>query len=173
MLPYTDFTAADLTRLDTLLKGQTGDTATLQNGVIAWLDAWDLRIGKPETEPFCTVVQQTGSIRLPKGTLTAERVDRAVLPCGGSDAYLDSDRLKGTVTVRSPKDGDRFTPLGMRGSRLLSDYLTDRKVPRFERDMPILCDEIGIVWVAGHTVDERMRVTADSTNILHYHYEED
>ena len=107
------------------------------------------------------------------GTLTAEFVQQAVVPCGGFDAYVDADNLSGTVMARPPKNGDRFTPFGMNGTRLLSDYLTDRKVPRFERDMPILCDENGIVFVAGHTIDERMRVTAHTNHILHYHYEED
>ena len=173
LLPYTDFTASDLDRLDTLLSGQTGDVATLKNGVTAWLDATDLRIGREEIEPYSTPVPGTGSEKLPKGTLFVERVDKAEIPCGRFDAYVDADRLCGDVIARNPKQGDRFTPLGMKGSKLLSDYLTDRKVPRFQRDIPILCDEIGIVWVAGHTVDERMRVTADSKHILHYHYEED
>ena len=173
MLPYTDFTAADLERLDGLLKGQTGDIATLKNGVIAWLDATDLRIGREENVPYSTPVPGTGSVKLLHGTLTVERVEIAMIPCGRFEAYVDADRLQGEVVVRSPKEGDRFTPLGMKGSKLLSDCLTDRKVPRFDRNIPILSDEIGVVWVVGYTVDERMRVTADSDHILHYHYEED
>lgn len=173
MLPYTDFTAADLTRLDALLSGQTGDTATLKNGVVAWLDAKELRIGVPKGGDFCLPLPDEGTVRLTHGTLSVERVERAVIPCRGTDAYIDADRLTGTATVRTPRKGDRFTPLGMRGTKLLSDYLTDRKVPRFERDVPVVYDEAGIVFVAGHTVDERMRVRADSTHILHYHYEED
>lgn len=173
MLPYTDYTHADLDRLDALLSGQTGDTVMLKNGAVAWLDATDLRIGREESEPYSTPVPGTGSVKLPHGTLTVERVAKALIPCGRSDAYVDADRLCGEVIAQNPKTGDRFTPLGMTGTKLLSDYLTDRKVPRFERNMPILRDAIGIVWVAGHTVDERMRVTADSNHILHYHYEED
>ena len=173
LLPYTDFTAADLDRLDGLLLGQTGDVATLKNGVTAWLDATDLRIGREETEPYSTPVPGTGSVKLLHGTISVERVEKAVIPCGRYDAYVDADRLQGEVFARNPRPGDRFTPLGMTGSKLLSDYLTDRKVPRFERTMPILCDESGIVWVVGYTVDERMRVTADSNHILHYYYEED
>ncbi|MBQ6234629.1 MAG: tRNA lysidine(34) synthetase TilS [Clostridia bacterium] len=172
-LPYTDFTAADLERLDALLLGQTGDVATLKNGVIAWLDATELRIGREDPEPYSTPIPGTGIVKMPHGTLSVERVEQAVIPCGGFEAYVDADRLQGEVIARNPRKGDRFTPLGMTGTKLLSDYLTDRKVPRFERSMPILCDENGVVWVAGHTIDERMRVTADSKHILHYHYEED
>ena len=173
MLPYTDFTHADLDRLDALLSGRTGDAATLKNGVIAWLDAKELRIGVPQNAPFSVPVPDSGSVRLPHGTLTVERVEQARIPCGGSDAYIDADRLKGRVTARNAGAGDRFTPLGMKGSKLLSDCFTDRRIPRFERSAPILCDEEGIIFVTGYTVDERMRVGADSKHILHYHYEED
>ena len=173
LLPYTDFTAADLDRLDALLKGQTGNEATLKFGVTAWLDATDLRIGKPEAELFSAPVPGTGSVRLPHGTLYVEPVEAANVPCGGYDAYIDADRLSGSVFVRNAATGDRFTPFGMTGSRLLSDCLTDRKVPRFERTIPLVCDDTGIVFAIGYTVDERMRVTADSKHILHYHYEED
>ena len=173
LLPYSDFTSADLDRLDALLNGQTGDCATLKNSVIAWLDATDLRIGIPENEPYEIRLPKTGSVRLPHGTLSVETVDRARIPCTGSDAYVIPDALFGAVTVRSPKSGDRFTPFGMTGSKLLSDFLSDRKVPRFERDVPLVCDERGIVFVAGYTVDERMRLSADPERIIHYHYEED
>ena len=173
LLPYSDYTHADLDRLDALLWGQTGDTVTLKNGVVAWLDSSSLRIGRNDPKSFLVRVPESGSVRLPGGTLTVGSVQMAVVPCGGCDAYVDADRLSGTVFARPPKNGDRFTPFGMHGSRLLSDYLTDRKVPRFERDIPILCDEKGVVFIVGHTVDERMRVMADSKHILHYHYEED
>ena len=174
LLPYADYERADLNRLDTLLlSGQTGDCATLKNGVVAWLDAARLRIGKPDGTPFCVPIPPAGTVKLPHGTLTVEAVDRAAFPCSPNEAYVDADRLFGGVTARSPRDGDRFTPFGMRGTKLLSDYLTDRKVPRFDRSMPVLCDGQGIVFVAGHTIDERMRISAETNRILHYSYEED
>lgn len=173
LLPYDDFTSADLNRLDALLSAQTGSAATLKYGVTAWTDATDLRFGIPENEPFCLEAPDEGSLKLPHGTLTVERVSAADVPCGGNDAYIDADRIKGRVTVRSIREGDRFTPFGMRGSRLISDYLGDRKVPRYRRTAPVLCDEAGIFFLAGHTIDERMRIGADAKRIIHYHYEED
>ncbi len=173
ILNSADYTANDLTRLDALLHGQTGDTATLGNGVVAWLDAEDLRIGVPQQTQYCIPLPDTGTVRLDRGTLTIERVDRAPLPCGVFDAYADEDCIIGKTWVRTPREGDRFTPLGMHGERLLSDCLTDRKVPRYLRNMPVICDESGILFVTGYTVSERMRVTAQTKHIRHYHYEED
>lgn len=173
MLPYDDCTSADLLRLESLLSGQTGDRATLKNGVVAWLDASGLRFDRIGSEPFRIPLGEEGTYRLPNGTLTVRTVEKPVLPCGGCDAYIDADRIAGDVFVRSPLPGDRFTPFGMLGSRLLSDYLTDRKIPRFERNVPLICDEEGILFVAGHTIDNRVRIDASTAHIRHYHYEED
>ncbi len=174
MLPYRDYTSADVDRLDMLLhSGQTGDVATMKYGVVAWLDSENLRFGSPDNAEYRIGIPDIGTVKLPNGTLTVESVGIASVPCGRNDAYIDSDRLNGSVYVRNPKPGDRFTPFGMQGSRLLSDYLTDRKVPRFDRNQPVVCDETGIVFAVGHTIDERMRVSADTKHITHYHYEED
>ena len=42
--------------------------------------------------------------------------------------YADADTLQLPLQVRPWQAGDRFTPLGMRGSRLVSDYFTDIKL---------------------------------------------
>lgn len=173
MLPYDDYSSADLNRLDTLLSGQTGDCATLKNGFVAWLDARNLRFDRTHEEAFSIPVPEQGTVRLPHGTLTVSDAKTAILPSGGFDAYVDADRIVGKTIVRSPHVGDRFRPFGMRGSKLLSDFLIDRKVPRFERAIPLVCDEAGILFVAGHTIDDRMRINASTKHIRHYHYEED
>jgi len=168
-----DYIASDLLRMDRLINGQTGDTETLGNGKTAWLDAKRVRIGIPKMREYCLPVLENGTVELQNGTLTVESVPDAVIPCGPFDAYVDADRIEGCTLVRTPKDGDRFTPLGMKGERLLSDCFTDRKVPRFQRNVPIICDEKGILFVTGYTIDERVRVTARTNHIRHYHYEED
>jgi tRNA(Ile)-lysidine synthase len=173
LLPYDDYTSADLLRLDALLKGQTGDCATLKCGVVAWLDANRLRFDRKSDEPFLIPVPAMGTVRLPHGTLTVAEAKTAVLPSGGFDAYVDADRIKGETIVRTPQSGDRFNPFGMSGSKLLSDFLTDKKIPRFDRSIPLVCDENGILFVVGHTIDERMRIGASTDHIRHYHYEED
>lgn len=44
-----------------------------------------------------------------------------------------------TLLVRTRKSGDRFSPSGMGGSKTLSDFFTDIKIPRSERDkIPVL-----------------------------------
>ncbi|MFZ2444986.1 MAG: tRNA lysidine(34) synthetase TilS [Syntrophobacteraceae bacterium] len=83
-----------------------------------------------------------------------ERADRA--PCGPHEVFMDADRVKWPLHIRSWKPGDRFRPLGMKGSKKLQDFFTDSKVPREERwQIPILCDREKILWVAGLRMDDR------------------
>jgi tRNA(Ile)-lysidine synthase len=67
--------------------------------------------------------------------------------------YLNPDKIKGILQLRSWQLGDRIKPIGMKGSKLISDVLTDAKVPNSERlEQLVLCDDEKILWCVGHTV---------------------
>jgi tRNA(Ile)-lysidine synthase len=64
--------------------------------------------------------------------------------------------LDGPVVVRSWREGDRMRPLGLGGSKALSDVFTDAKVPRaLRRTLPVVESAGEIAWVAGVALDER------------------
>jgi tRNA(Ile)-lysidine synthase len=93
-------------------------------------------------------------------TLTAEKKTGA-LPrkIGQEDAYLAAGAVRGKLRVRSRKAGDRLRPLGLRGTKKLQDILVDAGIPAEERDeVPVLCDDEGILWVAGQRLAERAAV---------------
>ena len=75
---------------------------------------------------------------------------------------VDAEALSGAV-LRTRRDGDRIHPLGAPGSRLLSDYLTDRRIDRPLRDfLPLIAREGRILWVGGAIIAEEARVTAST-----------
>lgn len=76
-------------------------------------------------------------------------------------ASLDADKVSFPLTLRPIAEGDRFQPFGMKGTKLVSDYLTDRKVNVLDRQrQTVVCDASGnIVWLAGHRTDGRFAVT--------------
>lgn len=82
-------------------------------------------------------------------------------------AYFDKDKLTAPITFRTPKEGDWFIPFGMKGKKLISDYLTDIKATRFEKENQILalCGE-DIIWVVGHRSDNRYRVDKNTKQII-------
>lgn len=84
-----------------------------------------------------------------------------VLPKEPLRVCLDAAKVKWPLVLRTMANGDRFHPLGMKGSRLVSDFLTDRKMNMFDkRRQLLLVDGKGcIVWVVGQRIDHNYRVT--------------
>ena len=172
-LPYDSFDRNDLETLDALLLSQTGTVRFLKNGWMAWVDANRLRIRRDVEESYAFPVPVGSAVSVPGGTLCVRSAARATFPCENGVLYIDADQVVGALSVRTMQPRDRFTPYGMQGSKLLSDFFTDRKVPRFERSVPLLTDARGIVAVIGFTVDDRMKVTENTTAVYRIDYEED
>ncbi|HPR18275.1 MAG TPA: tRNA lysidine(34) synthetase TilS, partial [Candidatus Cloacimonadota bacterium] len=58
-------------------------------------------------------------------------------------------------------------PLGMKMSKRLKEFFIDEKIPKFDRDkVLIFCDEEKILWIAGHRIDDRVKVDEKTNNIL-------
>lgn len=92
------------------------------------------------------------------------RIIAALDTWGPPDEVLDGERLELPLVVRAPAPGDRFAPLGMGGrSMALADFFRGRGVPRDRRTRtPLACDRLGIVWVVGHRIADRVKVTDDT-----------
>jgi len=77
-----------------------------------------------------------------------------------STAYFDLEKLTFPLIVRKWKRGDRFVPFGMKGSKLVSDYLIDSKVSRFEKENVYVMESGGkIIWLIGYRASEELKVT--------------
>jgi tRNA(Ile)-lysidine synthase len=80
---------------------------------------------------------------------------------------VDLQKIKLPLTIRPWQAGDRFYPLGMKGSKKVSDFLTDTKVnPAERKNQLVLTDKKGIVWVVGKRLDSRYATDRDSTSFL-------
>jgi tRNA(Ile)-lysidine synthase len=96
-------------------------------------------------------------------------VDGAVVKRESHLACMDARCVAFPLTVRPVKTGDRFQPLGMEaGTRLVSDFLTDRHLSLFEkRRTLVLTDASGnIVWLVDQRPDHRFRVTDETRSTL-------
>jgi tRNA(Ile)-lysidine synthase len=80
---------------------------------------------------------------------------------------FDYDKIKGSLYIRNRKDGDRFVPYGMMGSKKIKDYFIDEKIPKEKRDeIPLVTDEENILWVVGYRTSDLYKVTVDTKNVL-------
>lgn len=82
------------------------------------------------------------------------------------EEWLDADRVRGPLTVRHARPGDRFHPLGAAGSKKVGDFLTDHKAGAAARPAVVVADEVGLVWLVGGRIDERVRIGTDTRTVL-------
>jgi len=85
----------------------------------------------------------------------------------GSVGVLDADRLDlAALRVRAWRPGDRMRPVGLDGSKTLSDLFTDRRLPRAERSsMPVIACGSEVVWVPGVATASRARVRSETRRV--------
>ena len=82
-------------------------------------------------------------------------------------ALLDRGKIDFPLTVRPYRPGDRFAPLGMKGTKKVHDLFVDKKIPlELRKRIPIVCSGQAIIWVGGLRVDERFKITKATHKIL-------
>lgn len=91
----------------------------------------------------------------------------AMQPADASTAYFDADLLKMPLHIRRAETGDRMVPFGMKGWKLVSDMMTDKKFNRFQKERQCVVQSgDDIIWLVGVRSDNRFRVTEHTTRIL-------
>lgn len=87
-------------------------------------------------------------------------------------ATVDFDRISGPLTLRLTHRGDRFMPFGMKDFKLVSDYLTDRKASRFEKESQLaVFDNNRMVWLVGRRTDQRFAIGGATSTVLELKFE--
>jgi tRNA(Ile)-lysidine synthase len=162
--------------IDALLDAQVGRRVELSGGRI-WRERDHLRfVADPDagaSMPPRPVPWGT-DVDLPAGTLRADRLPEvpADLDAGTPNVvYADADALGTSMHVRPWQSGDRFQPLGMQGTKRVSDYLTDAKVPPHQRArVLVLCSGDRVAWVVGHRLSHAVRVRPETTTAARLAY---
>ena len=98
-----------------------------------------------------------------------EFLNEVVISKSADRITLDADAVHFPLALRPVQTGDRFSPFGMKGRRLVSDFLTDLKLSLLEkRRQLVVTDRDGqIVWLVGLRIDNRFRVTPQTARVLH------
>lgn len=85
--------------------------------------------------------------------------------------YFDLDSISGTLRLRNRRNGDRFKPYGLKGTKKIKDYFIDKKVDKDLRDrIPLIVDDKNILWVLGYATSEIHKVTDKTKNMLVIEY---
>jgi len=94
-------------------------------------------------------------------------LDYFVMPTHHNIGALDYAKLKFPLTIRKWEEGDVFCPLGSKFKKKLSNFFIDRKFNLFEKeDAYLLCSGEDIVWIIGHQLDDRFKITDKTKDVF-------
>lgn len=103
-------------------------------------------------------------------------VPRGYQPPGSTMHFaFDADalaRVGDELYTRLWREADSFIPFGMKGRKLISDFLTDRKYSVFDKQhTTVLCCGEEIIAVLGERIDNRFRITGNTRRITEVMFE--
>ncbi|MDZ7330830.1 MAG: tRNA lysidine(34) synthetase TilS [candidate division KSB1 bacterium] len=173
-LPRSVLTANKIERILRLASNRrSGKKVKLSSEWEVWHDSHFLafcrRGGVPgkKSVPLNSVVPLSNEHLLLENRLMTIREVPQIFPTDRTVEYIDYDQVIGELKIRLPQPGDRFRPLNSPGQKKLSDFFIDRKVPLHERrEIPLLVCDAGIIWVVGHQIDDKFKITDRTTRVL-------
>ena len=101
----------------------------------------------------------------PLSSQAQENVGEGLVP--SLVAEFDLHQTGTELFVRHRQSGDRFQPLGMDMPKKIQRFMVDAKIPlRWREHIPIVCSPQQIIWVVGWRIDDRVKVTEATREIL-------
>ena len=84
-----------------------------------------------------------------------------------NELFLDLDKISGELKLRCWEKGDKIDLIGTPGSKLVSDILTDAKVPNNERsNQLVLVDDVRVIACWGFAIGRNCIASSTSTSII-------
>ena len=159
-----DWQKIHLDSVISLADGLNGSSLTLPKGVIATREYDRITISKKVEKEKATLPFSLGVFKFANVTISITKIaDKNVDLKSG--LYIDLTKLPSDTVIRTKEQGDTFTKFGG-GTKLLNDYLTDKKIPVRTRDnIPLLASGHEILAIFGVQISNRVRVDSDLDNI--------
>ncbi|WP_231169882.1 tRNA lysidine(34) synthetase TilS [Clostridium botulinum] len=81
--------------------------------------------------------------------------------------YFDYDKINRDIKLRYRNNGDKFVPLGMKGTKKLKDLFINLKIPKEKRDIiPLIVFDDEISWIVGYRISDKFKINKNTKRIL-------
>lgn len=164
--------------MELLQKRETGKKILLPMGIIVKISYNKVIFTTKEEEEKAFYYELLENQRFHVNEIGAEIITklhmRRDIKTISRDKYIkcfDYDKVENVLNVRNRREGDRFWPLGLVGTKKLKDFFIDYKIDRDKRDeIPLVCDGDEIMWVIGYRISEKYKVTDETSRVLVVEY---
>lgn len=147
-----------------LTTKNNGVSIDLKKGIKA-IKEYDKIVLYKEKEVFCSDIPfSLGVFEFCGQKISITKVKKPNdLKCG---FFADFDKIPKTAVIRTKNDGDYFTKFGG-GTKSLSDYLTDKKIPYRQRNhIPLLADGNVVLAIFGVAISEKIKVDDKTETVI-------
>jgi len=161
----------DLKKIFILAKKESGKSEELSKYLIALKGRNEITIKKKSSakNSINKKISIGEEFEIYGKILSISKVKRDEVKIGKSKnvEFIPAEGLSSTFIVRIWKEGDKFFPIGMQGTKKISDYLNDIKINSFEKKQQLVLEnKENIIWVIGQRLDDRFKITSDTKKVL-------
>ena len=161
----------DFKKITALLDKDTGKKVDLSQNSLAFRERNYIIIStKKEIESFNPVLLKEGdSLKIKEKILTIKSGIIVPESYSGSKQreYISAGKISGNFVLRKWKNGEKFFPLGLKGSKKVSDFLNEQKISSSKKnEQLVLTNRERIVWVLGLRLDDRFKVTKNTEKVI-------
>lgn len=171
LIPY-GFTSPQVRSVASSLLSESGKEYITDNYTLLFDRKMMLVSQREKTAPKLLELPQTGKYIYSEQCsveIKEEAVDsNFTIPTATNEIVVDKAKVHFPLVLRRTATADRFRPFGMRGSKLVSDYLTNLKVDAVsKRKQLVLVDGNGeIMWLVGRRSSETYRIGSTTITAL-------
>jgi len=172
----TDLSTENLGSLIHLVDNQAGKKLVLSNKIIAIKERGYLSISLANTiskKLLKKTIQINDKAEINGHSIKIEKVSLEEIKRSQKKSveYISADGIKTVFQLRKWREGDKFYPLGMKGSKKISDFLIDEKIPSIKKkEQLVLLNAGNIVWVVGLRIDDRFKLTPETQKVIKLSY---
>ena len=141
-----------------------GKMAHLPKGVIAVKEYDKIVFYKDLKSTDLVIPFNVGEITFNNKTLLIKEKNQPIDLKNG--LFADKDKIPVGAVIRTRRDNDKFTKFGG-GTKSLSDFFTDKKIPLLQRDsIPLLAFDSDVLAIFGLAISDKIKVDEKTKTII-------
>lgn len=166
-----ELTSSGIQSLNSLIHKQSGRRLILGNKLICVKERNEIIIFKQTKKEkvifkFSLKAGETKKIGKKKFSINLMQRPGEIKNKNKNIEYISADNLPCEFEIRNWIEGDRFKPLGMKGTKKISDFLSEQKIPPSKKKSQLMLTNSGkIVWVIGLRIDDRFKIDANTKQV--------